>query len=147
MHKLQSPSGTRKNSRRGSALLLSVLVLFVFMSLSASFLSVTLFQNSTARGAQESERAHTVAESGADRAIFELQVNADFDGDGIGNTTGTVGNTPYTVTIEPAFAEYTRPSFANGARPVAEDFSYASDTNDEWLSDGELLAMLESKGA
>ena len=46
--------------------------------------------------------------------------------------------------IEPAFAEYTRPSFANGARPVAEDFSYASDTNNEWLTDGELLAMLDT---
>jgi UDP-N-acetylglucosamine 4,6-dehydratase len=43
--------------------------------------------------------------------------------------------------IEPAFAEYTRPAFA-GPR-LAEGFSYASDTNDEWLTGPGLLAVLE----
>ena len=36
--------------------------------------------------------------------------------------------------IEPAFVEYTREPFA-GPRPP-EDFCYASDTNEEWLSGG-----------
>jgi hypothetical protein len=38
--------------------------------------------------------------------------------------------------IEPAFAEYPREPFAaaDGAKPVAEGFSYSSDSNDEWLS-------------
>ncbi|HEY9219005.1 MAG TPA: UDP-N-acetylglucosamine 4,6-dehydratase (inverting) [Phenylobacterium sp.] len=44
--------------------------------------------------------------------------------------------------IEPAFAEYTRKKFANGFQPVADGFSYASDTNTEWLSGEGLLAML-----
>ena len=42
--------------------------------------------------------------------------------------------------IEPAFAEYTREPLL-GAR-LAEDFSYASDTNDEWLDGAGLMAML-----
>ncbi|WP_411287330.1 UDP-N-acetylglucosamine 4,6-dehydratase (inverting) [Phenylobacterium sp.] len=42
--------------------------------------------------------------------------------------------------IEPAFVEYTREPFAGG-RPD-EGFSYASDTNEEWLSGEGLLALL-----
>jgi UDP-N-acetylglucosamine 4,6-dehydratase len=42
--------------------------------------------------------------------------------------------------IEPAFVEYSRQAF-DGPRP-AEDFCYASDTNDEWLSGEALLAVL-----
>ena len=42
--------------------------------------------------------------------------------------------------IEPAFAEYTRAPFA--APRLAEDLSYASDTNHEWLSGAALLALL-----
>jgi UDP-N-acetylglucosamine 4,6-dehydratase/5-epimerase len=42
--------------------------------------------------------------------------------------------------IEPAFVEYTREPLA-GAR-ISEDFSYASDTNDQWLDGPGLLAML-----
>jgi UDP-N-acetylglucosamine 4,6-dehydratase len=43
-------------------------------------------------------------------------------------------------TIEPAFAEYARKPIKGAALP--EDFSYASDTNDEWLSGEGLLALL-----
>jgi len=43
--------------------------------------------------------------------------------------------------IEPAFVEYSRKAF-EGPRP-AEDFCYASDTNDEWLSGKALLAVLD----
>jgi UDP-N-acetylglucosamine 4,6-dehydratase len=43
--------------------------------------------------------------------------------------------------IEPAFVEYTREPLA-GAR-LPEEFSYASDTNDEWLSGEGLLALLD----
>ena len=42
--------------------------------------------------------------------------------------------------IEPAFVEYTREPLAGGRLP--EEFSYASDTNDEWLSGDGLLALL-----
>jgi len=43
--------------------------------------------------------------------------------------------------IEPAFAEYTRGGL-KGA-PLADGFSYASDTNDDWLSGEGLLALLD----
>lgn len=42
--------------------------------------------------------------------------------------------------IEPAFAEYTRDP--HKGPPLAEDFSYASDTNDDWLDRAGFLAML-----
>jgi UDP-N-acetylglucosamine 4,6-dehydratase len=47
--------------------------------------------------------------------------------------------------IEPSFVEYTRKAFGPeaGAKPVVEDFSYASDSNSEWLSGEAMLAMLD----
>lgn len=46
--------------------------------------------------------------------------------------------------IEPAFAFWNRkPYLESGARNVAEGFSYSSDSNSEWVSGDDLLAMLE----
>jgi UDP-N-acetylglucosamine 4,6-dehydratase len=48
--------------------------------------------------------------------------------------------------IEPAFVEYTRDSYRQtGSAGVDEDFSYASDSNTDWLSGAALLAMVEEK--
>ncbi|MBO9547750.1 UDP-N-acetylglucosamine 4,6-dehydratase (inverting) [Caulobacter sp.] len=51
--------------------------------------------------------------------------------------------------IEPNFAEFGRTPYSadDGAKPVAEDFSYSSDNNHDWLSPEGLLAMLEEKAA
>ena len=50
--------------------------------------------------------------------------------------------------IEPAFVEYTRDSFRQTGRPgVDEDFSYASDSNTDWLTGEALLAMINDKAA
>ena len=50
--------------------------------------------------------------------------------------------------IEPAFVEYTRESFRRtGGADVPEDFSYASDSNTEWLSGEALMAMINDKAA
>ncbi len=51
--------------------------------------------------------------------------------------------------IEPSFVEYTRTPFgaADGAKPVAEDFAYASDNNPDWLTAEGLRRMLEETGA
>jgi UDP-N-acetylglucosamine 4,6-dehydratase len=51
--------------------------------------------------------------------------------------------------IEPNFAEFGREPYAasDGAHRVAEDFSYSSDNNQDWLSPEGLLAMLEEKAA
>ena len=42
--------------------------------------------------------------------------------------------------IEPAFVEYTRAPLVGGR--LAEEFSYASDTNDTWLDGAGLMRML-----
>lgn len=45
--------------------------------------------------------------------------------------------------IEPAFAFWSRdPYLGNGARPVAEAFSYTSDNNSEWFDGASLLKLL-----
>jgi len=51
--------------------------------------------------------------------------------------------------IEPAFVEYPRVPFRLNGGPFAvpEDFSYASDTNTDWLSADALMAMVEEKQA
>lgn len=51
--------------------------------------------------------------------------------------------------IEPNFAEFGRERYseADGAKRVAEEFSYSSDNNHDWLSPEGLLAMLEEKAA
>jgi UDP-N-acetylglucosamine 4,6-dehydratase/5-epimerase len=46
--------------------------------------------------------------------------------------------------IEPVFAEYAREPLKG--KPLAEGFSYASDTNDEWLSGEGLLALMNEAG-
>ncbi|MFM8377144.1 MAG: UDP-N-acetylglucosamine 4,6-dehydratase (inverting) [Phenylobacterium sp.] len=49
--------------------------------------------------------------------------------------------------IEPAFVEFSRQSFAGEHPTVADGFSYASDTNDEWLSHEGLLRLLADGAA
>lgn len=51
--------------------------------------------------------------------------------------------------IEPNFAEFGRTPYseADGARRVAEEFSYSSDNNHDWLTPQGLLDMLEEKAA
>ncbi len=53
------------------------------------------------------------------------------------------------MAIEPAFVEYPRTPFRLNGGPAAvpEDFSYASDTNTDWLSAAALMAMVEEKAA
>ena len=57
--------------------------------------------------------------------------------------------TAYRFAIEPAFVEYPRVPFRINGGPCAvpEDFSYASDTNTDWLSAAALMAMVEEKAA
>lgn len=45
--------------------------------------------------------------------------------------------------IEPSFAWWSRKSYVNcGATPVAEDFCYSSDKNDDWLSPSGMRSLL-----
>jgi len=47
--------------------------------------------------------------------------------------------------IEPGFVEYPRKALVEkGGQRVADDFSYSSDANDEWLDAEGLLALLKA---
>ncbi|ODT62080.1 MAG: UDP-N-acetylglucosamine 4,6-dehydratase (inverting) [Phenylobacterium sp. SCN 69-14] len=67
--------------------------------------------------------------------LHEMMISADD-----ARTTVDLGDR---YAIEPAFVEFSRESYATTRPQVAEGFSYASDTNDEWLSGEGLLALLD----
>jgi UDP-N-acetylglucosamine 4,6-dehydratase len=73
--------------------------------------------------------------------LHEMMISADD-----ARSTADLGDR---YAIEPAFVEYPRTPFRlpGGATAAPEDFSYASDTNTEWLSSEALMAMVEEKAA
>src|SRR5262245_4312455 len=96
--------------RRASALVLCLVVLVALIM--AGYVSVYLahYRRTSAKVGQEADRAFVVAESGADYALYELQTGTDRGGDGLGNTSGDIGEGSFTTVIDPAFAgpgEYT----------------------------------------
>ena len=66
--------------------------------------------------------------------LHEMMISADD-----ARTTVDLGDR---YAIEPAFVEFGRKSFCDKHPMADEGFSYASDTNDEWLSGEGLLALL-----
>jgi UDP-N-acetylglucosamine 4,6-dehydratase len=66
--------------------------------------------------------------------LHEMMISADD-----ARTTVDLGDR---YAIEPAFVEYRRRALALEHARVPEDFSYASDTNTDWLTGEGLLAML-----
>ena len=73
--------------------------------------------------------------------LHEMMISADD-----ARTTAELGDR---FAIEPAFVEYPRQPFRLNGGPAAvpEDFSYASDTNTEWLTGEALMAMVGEKVA
>jgi UDP-N-acetylglucosamine 4,6-dehydratase len=73
--------------------------------------------------------------------LHEIMISADD-----ARSTAELGDR---FAIEPAFVEYPRTPFrlTGGPGGVPEDFSYASDTNPDWLSAAALMAMVEEKAA
>jgi UDP-N-acetylglucosamine 4,6-dehydratase len=73
--------------------------------------------------------------------LHEIMISADD-----ARSTAELGDR---FAIEPAFVEYPRTPFRLNGGPggVPEDFSYASDTNPDWLSAAALMAMVEEKAA
>ena len=72
--------------------------------------------------------------------LHEMMISADD-----ARSTADLGDR---YAIEPAFVEYTREGFRQtGTAGVDEDFSYASDTNTDWLTGEALMAMVEDKAA
>lgn len=70
--------------------------------------------------------------------LHEMMISADD-----ARTTVDLGDR---YAIEPAFVEYLRESYVKSHPMPKEGFSYASDTNDEWLSGDGLLALLSDGG-
>ena len=72
--------------------------------------------------------------------LHEMMISADD-----ARSTADLGDR---YAIEPAFVEYPRDPFrvAGGPGAVDEEFSYASNTNTEWLTGAALMAMVEEKG-
>jgi UDP-N-acetylglucosamine 4,6-dehydratase/5-epimerase len=73
--------------------------------------------------------------------LHEMMISADD-----ARSTAELGDR---YAIEPAFVEYPRVPFRLNGGPMAvpEEFSYASNTNTEWLSAEALMAMVEEKAA
>lgn len=67
--------------------------------------------------------------------LHEMMISADD-----ARSTADLGDR---YAIEPAFVEYARTPFATEHGTVPEDFSYASDTNEDWLKGPALLALLD----
>ncbi|WP_333587169.1 UDP-N-acetylglucosamine 4,6-dehydratase (inverting) [Phenylobacterium sp.] len=71
--------------------------------------------------------------------LHEMMISADD-----ARSTADLGDR---YAIEPAFVEYARTPFSAAHPVVAEDFSYASDSNDEWLSGQALLDLVSEPPA
>jgi len=73
--------------------------------------------------------------------LHEMMISADD-----ARSTAELGDR---YAIEPAFVEYPRTPFRLNGGPgsVPESFSYASDTNTDWLTRAALMAMVEEKAA
>ncbi|OXE35818.1 MAG: UDP-N-acetylglucosamine 4,6-dehydratase (inverting) [Phenylobacterium zucineum] len=67
--------------------------------------------------------------------LHEMMISVDD-----ARTTADLGDR---YAIEPAFVEYTRTPFSKTQPKVSDGFSYGSDTNSEWLSGQDLIALLE----
>ncbi len=66
--------------------------------------------------------------------LHEMMISVDDS-----RTTADLGDR---YVIEPAFMEYTREMFSKSYPLAPDGFSYASDTNEEWLSGEGLIALL-----
>ncbi len=88
--------------KRGSALVIAVVLVIVVAGLAAAFLSLAISFNKTTMGATKRENAFMVAESGIDEII--QRVNTWTAGT-LTTTTGDIGtNGTYTTAITPSFS-------------------------------------------
>ena len=104
-------SGNENEARRGSALVVVLLMVIALAGITAALISTSLFRFGAARGLHEGNRAYHAATTGLSLAIYEMQEGTDLSGDAVGAATGTVpGGGDYVVQITPPFGgpgEYT----------------------------------------
>jgi hypothetical protein len=94
----------RSRGKRGVAMVVCVIMLFALIMATSSAYSVALIRKASAKRAQEADQASTIAEAGADCALYELQLATDSAHDGIGVASGTMGQGNFAATITPAYA-------------------------------------------
>ncbi len=86
-------------TRRGSILLICLLVVLILFSLVATMLSLSLLENTVARENTDDLRALNLAEYGLELAKWEIGEGQDPDGDGIGDVSGTTPDGTYAARI------------------------------------------------
>jgi hypothetical protein len=85
-------------------MVLCVIMLFALIMATASAYSVALIRKAAAKKAQEADNASTIAEAGADAAMYELQLATDSSIDGIGIAAGTMGQGSFVASVIPPYA-------------------------------------------
>jgi hypothetical protein len=94
---------TFAKARRGSALILALVVTIIGAGMAATALTISAYQSKTTSRESTRERALTVAESGLDDVIYRLNSYTGFGTVSLSTVTGTIGRDTYTVTITPTF--------------------------------------------
>lgn len=90
----------RLHREQGSALLVSVIAIFVMLGLSTAFFMIVLGEANTQHSTQAGTDAFYVAEAGLAQALMELRTGEDIDGDGtVGSAAGTFHGSPYAVSL------------------------------------------------
>lgn len=75
------------SNERGSALALTLVTTFVMLGLSGTYMFMSTFHQVAQVRDVHGSRARLAAEEGLHRAIKELRLDADLDGNGVGNVT------------------------------------------------------------
>lgn len=91
-------------SPRGSVLVMALLVMLFLMGTAAATTALTLSRQSVAKTAKEVDCAYVAAEAGINHALYELHIDTDLGGDGVGNATGALGEGKYSATLTPVYA-------------------------------------------
>ena len=111
---------TYSHGQKGSALIISLMVIIIFAGASAAFLSISTYRNHEAVMSREHIRAFYAAEAGISASVGEIIADYDYDSNGKGNVTGTFnegtyavsavdeGNEIWTLTSTGTYGDYTR---------------------------------------
>ncbi|MBI2901587.1 MAG: hypothetical protein HYY17_15495 [Planctomycetes bacterium] len=91
---------TRRTRERGTALLLTVIVISMILGLSVSYFTIVMGEARTQHSTSSGTGAFYVAEAGLAQAVMELRTAQDIDGNGVvGACAGSFNGSPYTVTM------------------------------------------------
>lgn len=90
--------GGKGASQEGSVTLVALVVLVLLAGACISLLSISTARSRETRAACEHLKAFYVAEAGLGAAMAEITAGCDYDGDGLGTVSGTLGGGAFSVT-------------------------------------------------